>query len=145
MRNKDWESALFAEIARHRGLLFAWGTSDCLMFPADCVLAMTGRDVFADIRGGYLNQRGAAKLLAAHDCRDVGDAFAQRLDEIHPSRMGRGDLGVVCAERSPGADNEIPIAVSGVICIGAQVIGKPPGQGMVHLPRHKVLRAFKVG
>lgn len=134
MRRKDWEAALHDAIARHAALPFEWGRVDCITFPADCVLAMTGVDVIAEERGKYNSDIGAGRRLVANDCRDVGDWLARKLPEIHPVRMGRGDVGVI----------EKDGAISGVVCIGPQVVGKAVGLGLAYLPRSAAVRAFKV-
>ena len=55
----DTRQAADALIAERRLMPFARGTNDCCMFAADAVLAMTGRDLAADWRGTYSDDRGA--------------------------------------------------------------------------------------
>lgn len=45
------------------GLTFAWGVRDCATLAADHVLALTGRDPMADLRGLYASPRAAARVL----------------------------------------------------------------------------------
>lgn len=44
---------------------FAWGVNDCCLFAADAVLALTGKDVAADVRGSYSDALGAARIIDA--------------------------------------------------------------------------------
>lgn len=130
-----WESALRAVVARHRALPFGWGTSDCFVFPMDCVEAVTGRDPWAAVRG-YASEQAAARLLVAHGLRDVADAFAAVLPEIHPAEAGRGDLAVVAAAGSG--------EIGGAVCLGPVVAAKGR-DGLSFLPRTAMVRAFRVG
>jgi hypothetical protein len=135
MRLKGWERALNATVARHAALPFSWHESNCLYFPLDVALAVTGEDPWSDERG-CISEKEFARRLVRHGFTSVADAFAARLPEIHPARMGRADFGVI--EHTGG--------ISGVVCLGAEVAGKPGADfGMIYLPRSRVLRAFKVG
>jgi hypothetical protein len=135
MRLKGWERALNATVARHAALPFSWHESNCLYFPLDVALAVTGEDPWADERGCIVGE-GIRPAPGAPRFTSVADAFAARLPEIHPARMGRADFGVI--EHAGG--------ISGVVCLGAEVAGKPGADfGMIYLPRGRVLRAFKVG
>jgi hypothetical protein len=129
-RVRDWPTALATTVEQHRTTPLIWGVSDCFTLPMDCVRAITGTDPWSDQRG-YTTEFGAARKLAALDFRDVGDAFAAKLEEIPPARMGRGDIGVV--------------GKCGVVCVGHQVIGKAAGGGLTFSPRSTVTRAFRVG
>lgn len=135
MRIAGWETRLRAAVARHRALPFGWGTSDCFVFPMDCVEAVTGRDPWAAVRG-YDNEQAAARLLVAHGLRDVADAFRAVLPEIHPADAGRGDL--VVAHAGPGTE------LGGAVCLGPVVAAKGR-DGLSLLPRTAVVRAFRVG
>jgi len=42
---------------------FRWGSRDCATLAADHVLAITGRDPMADLRGLYASPRAAARVL----------------------------------------------------------------------------------
>ena len=42
---------------------FAWGERDCASLAFDAVLAKTGRDLFADLRGAYCSAAGALREL----------------------------------------------------------------------------------
>ncbi|RWC28805.1 hypothetical protein [Mesorhizobium sp.] len=42
-----------------------WGLCDCTLFAADWVVAMTGKDPGADLRGTYFDAEGAEAILQA--------------------------------------------------------------------------------
>lgn len=83
---------------------FAWGSLDCCLWAADWVLARSGRDPAAPLRGGYWTEAGAGELV-----RRAGGILA--LVSQHVAAIGLveaadpapGDLGVVqfASGRSP--------------------------------------------
>ena len=105
MRAHDWEARLFAAVDAARAAPFEWGTHDCALFVADAVLAMTGHDYAADLRGQYSTQAGALRLLADTPLRARMDALfpsievrmAQRGDAVMDAT---GALGVCLGERA---------------------------------------------
>lgn len=86
-------AALDALIAERRQMPFARGTNDCCMFAADAVLAMTGRDLAADWRGTYCDDRGALRLIQQLGGLDKIGAMAG--DQIPPLCADVGDVGLV--------------------------------------------------
>lgn len=71
----------------------AWGTNDCCMFPADWALALTGRDLAADVRGTYATAEGALRAL---DSLGGLDAVGGRAGpEVPPRMAAAGDIGIV--------------------------------------------------
>jgi len=64
-KNEGWEISLLTYLAEHESARFRWGSSDCMLFVADCVEAMTGEDVAKDLRGKYKSAKSAKKLLFA--------------------------------------------------------------------------------
>ena len=65
-RRPDWQVLLNDCITRHLGLPFVWGSQDCCLFAADCVIAMTDQDPAADLRGTYRSRLTAHAVLKAH-------------------------------------------------------------------------------
>lgn len=65
-RLPDWQSRLHALVMARWREPFAWGRNDCCLFAADAVLAVTGQDLAADLRGRYATAREAEVLLRAH-------------------------------------------------------------------------------
>lgn len=62
-RVPGWELR-FAQLVRERwGMRFEWGVNDCCLWAADCVLAITGVDLMADLRGRYDSEFGSWRVL----------------------------------------------------------------------------------
>lgn len=60
----NWASLLSAYLLERKAQPFAWVKNDCCTFAAGAVIAMTGRDPMADLRGKYKTRAGAGKLIA---------------------------------------------------------------------------------
>lgn len=94
MRRKGWEGALSRLIEDARERPFAWGSHDCATWAADCVMAVTGRDLGQDWRGRYRTARGAARMLRRAGFSAIADAASVRLGQPLPSPLlaQRGDV-----------------------------------------------------
>lgn len=132
MRLSTWPEDLAEVVARHQARPFEWGGSDCLIFPLECVRAITSRDLL-HLCGEYDSRLGAYRRLQSLGFGTVADAFAAYFPEIHPAMMGRGDLAAVVDDG----------AVCGAVCVGASLAGKAIG-GLSFVPRARAQRAFKV-
>jgi hypothetical protein len=62
-RLPDWPERLAALVEARRHTPFAWGMHDCGLFAADAVLACTGTDPAAHLRGRYASEAEAEALL----------------------------------------------------------------------------------
>lgn len=131
-RAVGWEKALVRELARLNAEPLEWGKSDCVTRVADVAKAMTGVDPMASLRGSYSSELGAARVMVARGCADVGELLASAFPEVAPAMARRGDVGVV-----PGPDG----VLSAVVFEGADV----SGAGRARTSRTRVVRAFKVG
>jgi hypothetical protein len=129
-----WEDRFQAVIAHHGSCPLLWGVSDCFVMPMDDALALTGVDPWAAERR-YRSAGGALRALRRNGFGNVVEAFAAHYAEVAPSFARRGDIGVA---DYPGA-----VLGGGVVVLGADVIGKGE-QGVVRLPRARLLRAFRV-
>lgn len=129
-RHPDWPERLAAAIDARRDVPFAWGANDCCLFAADIVLAITGVDLAADLRG----MRRAAAARYARQAGGVRALAASRLPEVAPALAGRGD--VVCAVVG---DREY---------LGVRITGSawcaPGAHGLVFRPAGEVVAGFKV-
>lgn len=89
-RLPDWESRLGETLARWNARPFRWDR-DCARRAAACVIAVTGEDPLADLRGAYRTKHEALRLLAEVP-------MAERLDllfpRIHPAFAWRGDIAL---------------------------------------------------
>lgn len=90
-RFPDWPERLGRALRERLSLPFAWGSNDCAIFAADCILAQTGVDFAEGLRGAYSSYEEAEALLAAkgwHGLQGLADAFLPRREGRHR----RGDV-----------------------------------------------------
>lgn len=133
---------LFSEcVEGARNAPWKWGVHDCCMFAADVVLAMTGTDPAAGLRGRYSDKRGAALALRAAGFDDLErcvESLAMEHDfcEIAPLTAQRGDLVLVDQPGGPALG----------VCEGQHAIlaTKPRGWIAVPMLHERVRRAWGV-
>jgi hypothetical protein len=130
-RFRDWQSRLQACQAERCARPFAWGAQDCALFGADCVLAQTGSDAAADVRGTYFDAAGAARVIRA--LGGLRAIAAARLGaEVSPLLAQTGDIGLVMSgERECFA-----------VCSGDGWIA-PAADGLEHVPMSCALTAWR--
>lgn len=111
MRFEDWPQRLDAEIERARSREFAYGAHDCCLFAADIVLAITGVDPAAHLRG-YTCAIAAARIVAAHGSIE---ALASSLlgEPVSPKSAQRGDI-VITRPRIRDGDGEAEADCAGI-------------------------------
>ncbi|HEY8604732.1 DUF6950 family protein [Tsuneonella suprasediminis] len=90
-RLPNWENRLNETIAQWRDVKFRWDR-DCARWAAACIIAVTGDDPIADLRGRYSTKRQAFALLAEKSMEEWVD---ERLPRIHPAFAQRGDIALV--------------------------------------------------
>lgn len=135
-RLTDWPERLAAYLDEVRLLPFAWHSNDCCTFAANAVQAMTADDPMAPLRTRYINQAGAARLMARAGglhplvCQYLGAPME------HTLMLQRGDVAQIALDDAYG-----PAALG--ICTGAQ-IAAPGLHGMVLLPITAATAAWKV-
>jgi hypothetical protein len=89
-RFPDWPRRFWQAIHDRRAIPHVWGQSDCALYAADLVKAMTGEDLASRFRGTYDSEAGAAATLEAQgweSLADMADAFLDRCE-----RPARGDI-----------------------------------------------------
>jgi hypothetical protein len=91
MRIEQWSTVLHDFIEARRNTPFSWGGSDCCLFAADAVQAITEQDFAAAWRGKYDDAREAHALIA--DAGGVDNMIP--LDEIEPNYAQRGDVAMI--------------------------------------------------
>lgn len=91
-RKSTWENDLADFISDRLVMAFQWGSHDCALFAADCVLATTGIDPAADFRGTYEDQQGSRVALRKHGKGTLLKTFQDRFTEKKPAFAQRGDL-----------------------------------------------------
>jgi hypothetical protein len=92
-RLRDWPERLAALFAARQGQPFAWGAHDCCLFAADAVLAVTGHDPAADLRGTYATAAEAARVLGQFG--GVAGVAIARAGRVVPASLAQpGDGGL---------------------------------------------------
>lgn len=127
-RKENWPDILAEQIKAAETRPFSFGEHDCLMFAANVVLAMTGKDVAANLRGDYHDERSAIEALrffgTLHDVaiacfgEPVDPKFAQRGDVVMLLRDGRESLAICEGARAcaPGAQRLEWARMSEALC-----------------------------
>jgi hypothetical protein len=131
MRRADWQSRLAELVAARMDAPFAWGSNDCCLFAADAVLAVTGTDPAADLRGAYTDERGALRVLARLG-GVAGIAEARAGAEIVPALARPGDIVLGAIDRECLG-----------VCTGLHWHA-PSAAGLVCAPMSAALRAWRV-
>lgn len=131
-RFDDWQTRLTVFLSRQRG-----ERTDCALFVADAVQAMTGFDHAAGLRGKYRSHRGGVRVLRKQGFRDHVAFVESILPEIHPSLAQPGDVVVVPVEGEK-------LAALGIVqgAAGCYVLNAHGSIGIV--PLSQVTRAFGV-
>lgn len=138
-RSPDWPTILHTFLADRRDRRFRWGQNDCILFALDCVRAITGADMAADIRGKYDSAASARDLIKTYggDLADAADAFALRFEvEEVPARYAqRGDLAIV----------ESPVVGQSLAVVMPSYIVAPARRGTLRTPRYRALKTWAIG
>jgi hypothetical protein len=127
-RCPDWQTRFAACLAQRWARPFEWGQQDCALFAADGVLACTGVDPAADLRGQYDSALTAMRVLELHG--GLAGIAASRLGpEIAPALAQPGDIGLVINDGreclavcsgpmwlAPGASGLLPMPAASAFC-----------------------------
>lgn len=143
-RARDWELKLAAYLEAVRASPFSWGGFDCCTFPCNAILAMTGVDIMAPLRGRYATEPEAMALLAA-TAIDLDGVAAQLT-----AASGMAEEGVLMAMRGDLVLADLrPRGVQFGPCLGlVGLAGRPlfaaaPG-GYIEFPLRACRRAWRV-
>lgn len=126
-----WRASLDALVAARMRQPFEWGEHDCCMWAADCVLAMTGTDHAADVRGSYSDAAGALRVLA--QLGGIEAVGGRAGAPVAPFGASVGDVGLVESTGRPLL----------AVCIGAVWLA-PAAAGLAAHPLTDASKAWKV-
>lgn len=131
-RTRGWQERLSALTLERLDQSFEWGQRDCALWAADCVLAMTGEDLAAELRGQYSTALQAARTIDEHG--GLHAIVRERLgDSINPMLATVGDVGLVVHEDRKGL----------AVCSGAGWLAQGE-RGLATLPFEAALMAWRV-
>ena len=132
-RVNNWRAALTDYVIETAGEPFAIGKSDCAMWAAGAVQAMTGKDFARGFRG-YTTIAGGLRKLKARGFADHVALAAANFEEVPPAFAEVGDIAVV--EGDDGTD------ALGIVQGEMIYVSWPTGRAIVPLTSAK--RAFRV-
>lgn len=132
MKVFNWPRILADEIRRYQNIPFEWGKSDCCMFPADVIKAVTEVDFAAEFRGKYTTELGSVRALKRYGKGTI-EATIDSKYKRNDGDPSRGDLATVVTE------NGTSLAVVGVGCVWAMTI-----DGVDSLPISEVVVSWRV-
>lgn len=94
IRIENWHQNLTALINERKEQPFAWGTNDCSLWAADCIVAVTGVDFALNARGTYDTAIGAYKCIqSVYEVDNVKQIFEKLFGETVPQFYARqGDI-----------------------------------------------------
>jgi hypothetical protein len=114
---QDWQVRFEQFIADRAAAPFTWGTNDCAIFAADCVLAITGHDVALPALRRHKTELQAARVLKRHG-GVVGIATAAMGQPVPASGAGVGDVVLAKSGR-----RDMLAICNGATCIAPGVAG----------------------
>jgi hypothetical protein len=131
LRLPDWLPRLTATVQAWQNRPFEYGSTDCLQFLADCLLAVRGVD-YRDRFPVYSSELGAGRILIRH-----GGLCGLITSVLGPPRLAReakpGDAiaGLFCKQLTAG------------VCVGGRGITTGP-DGLIRVPLEAALYSWSV-
>lgn len=131
VRLSDWEARLSAYLAGMADVDLVYGKTDCCMFAAGAVIALTGEDPMPEFRGRYRSAAGASRALRTIGAGDLASTLSAKFESKPIGFAQRGDL--VMHDGAVG------------VCVGADALFVPlEGSGLVRVPRRDWSAAWAV-
>lgn len=94
-RKEDWPARLNAAIDAARCRPFEWGVSDCALFAADVIEAMTGEDFGRPYRGTYNTSLGSLRAIRERGHDSIRDLMTSIFGQSWPpGLLQRGDIAL---------------------------------------------------
>ena len=135
-RLPDWEQRLADLVQKNRKRPYEPSRHDCLLWPAEVVKAVTGKDYGRGHRGKYKSMAGAYRYLRHTLGHDTAESYLDSLFDEKPVGFAqRGDLVM-------GSDG-IP-----AVCVGAFALSvgqEGNTEGLVKVPRSDWVKAWRIG
>lgn len=127
-----WQADVAGVFLERMAAPFKWSHNDCCLFAADCILAATGDDPAADVRGKYDDALSAARLIDS--LGGLEKIAASRCGpEIPPASAVFGDIGLINNHGRPC------LAV-----FGGEFFHAPAEHGLTILPIEACTKAWRL-
>ncbi len=136
-RRCDFAERLLATLGECRDRPFAWGRNDCALLACDLVMAATGVDYAAPLRGRYRTAAGATRVLrrfAGGGLEAAAEKIARDngLEEVPLLMAQRGDFVLLDDTEGPALG----------VCLGSHIVAAGPA-GAVLRPLAAARRAWR--
>jgi hypothetical protein len=134
MRHPQWEARLQEFIVKNAARPHDWSDWHCLLFAADAIKAVTGKDLARGHRRKYKDSISAYRYLKQKLKADSPEALIDSMLDRKPVGFAqRGDIVM--------GEDGIPM-----LCMGAFALSVAEGTtGMVRVPREQWVKAWAVG
>ena len=137
-RLPDWEQRLHDLVAANIARPHEYGRHDCLIFAANAVKAITGKDLGRGHRGKYDSHAKAYRHLKQMGFDSPAALLDSLFDEKPVGFAGRGDIVLVHTE---SGDNPGIVIGDFALLVGEQ----GTTEGLIRAPRALWLKAWAVG
>lgn len=134
MRHPDWENRLTDYLISVREKPHAYGSHDCVLFCANAVRALTGKDFARGHRRKYRSQASAVRHLKRLGFSSFAELISSHFEEVPPSFAHRGDIVM--------GDDGIPGIAMGEFAFFVGQEGSE--EGLVQVSRSEWRRAWRV-
>lgn len=130
-RNLNWQLDFEKCVKENFYKPFKWGEHDCVLWAANCVLAITGFDPALEYRDEYSSPIGAARILK--DNGGMEALVSEKFESVLPSFANIGDIVMIL-------QNEQPMLA---VCNGETSLA-PGAEGLIALPTLSAVKAWRV-
>ena len=114
---KHWRTSVQNTINREANVPFVWGQTDCSMFTASVLLAMTGTDYGDQLRGLYNSSLSALRIAYKHKglINLVSECLGTEMKKVRPTDTAKDGDVVFMADKSHDSqwNGAIGIVVNG--------------------------------
>jgi hypothetical protein len=136
MRTPGWRDALRELVTARAHTPFSWGSQDCMLFAADCRLAVTGEDLASPFRGRYRDRKSALCLIKKFGGSDLEAACLKLLGEPNPEgQISAMNGDTVLVEQVP-TGKALGVFADEVAVIAGEF-------GLVELPRQSIISVWR--
>lgn len=138
-RLPNYRSRLFSVIGKYEREKFVYGKTDCAMFAASCIEAITGTDPAAAFRGKYTTVIGGMRKLKTHTgFTDRQEWISSMGNSVQPAFAQVGDIAII--NNPDGDEDGYSLGVVGGSFVLAMGLN-----GLVRLPLSCMIGTYRIG